>query len=421
MGIGGMITALATGAISLLVLPAVLVLLGPRINSLAPRWLQRSRERASSASEDGAWFRLAHGVMRRPGGVALAVAALIVVAGLPFLRITFTPASASVLPPTAEARLVSEAVSRNFAADGSQRIQVVMQAPPGAAAVVGTFAARAGQLPGGAQLTPPRYLGRNTWELDLLPHGSAYSPANNQLVHSLRRLPAAFPVFVGGTTASFIDQQTSIGSHIPLVILILALTTFVALFAMTGSVVLPIKALVMNMLTVVVAAGVLVLVFQDGNLGGLLDFRSDGGLEPSNLVLLFTLAFALSTDYGVFLFARIKEARDSGLPNREAIAVGLERTGRLITAAALLFCVAIGAFVTSHILFVKQLGFGTALAVALDASIIRALLVPALMALMGEWTWWAPAPLRRLHQRFGLAERPTPRRQAPTTPQGVRA
>jgi RND superfamily putative drug exporter len=234
-------------------------------------------------------------------------------------------------------------------------------------------------------------------------------------------LPAVFPVYVGGATASFIDQQSSIGSHIPLVILILALTTFVALFAMTGSVVLPIKALVMNMLTVVVAAGVLVLVFQDGHLSGLLDFRSDGGLEPSNLVLLFTLVFALSTDYGVFLFARIKEARDGGLPNREAIAVGLERTGRLITAAALLFCVAIGAFVTSHILFVKQLGFGTALAVAVDASIIRALLVPALMALMGDWTWWAPAPLRRLHQRFGLAERPLPPpgRRGPATPQGV--
>jgi RND superfamily putative drug exporter len=421
MGIGGMLTALATGAVSLLVLPAVLVMLGPRINSLAPRWLQRSRVRASSLGEGGAWFRLANGVMRRPGGVALAVAALIVVAGLPFLRITFTPASASVLPPTAEARVVSEAVTRDFAADGSQRIQVVMQAPAGAATAVATFAARAAQLPGGAQLAPPRYLGRDTWELDLLPHGSAYSPANNQLVRSLRRLPAPFPVYVGGTTASFIDQQSSIGSNIPLVILILALTTFVALFAMSGSIVLPIKALVMNMLTVVVAAGVLVLVFQDGHLSGLLDFRSDGGLEPSNLVLLFTLAFALSTDYGVFLFARIKEARDSGLPNRAAIAVGLERTGRLITAAALLFCVAIGAFMTSHILFVKQLGFGTALAVAVDASIIRALLVPALMALLGDWTWWAPAPLRRLHQRFGLAERelPPPLRRAPATPQGV--
>ena len=416
MGIGGMITALATGAISLLVLPAVLVMLGPRINSLAPRWLQRARARTSRPSEDGGWFRLAHGVMRRPGVVALVVAALIVAAGAPFLRIAFTPASASVLPSGAQARQVADAVGRDFAVDGSQRVEVVMQAPASDAGAVHAFAQRAGALPGGAQPAPVQYLGRNTWELDLLPHGSAYSPTNKRLIHALRKLPANFPVYVGGPTAAFLDQNASIGSHLPIAILILALTTFLALFAMSGSVVLPLKALLMNLLTVVVAAGVLVLVFQDGHLSGLLNFRSDGGLEPSNLVLLFTLAFALSTDYGVFLFARIKEARDSGLPNREAIAIGLERTGRLVTAAALLFCVAIGAFVTSSILFVKQLGFGTAVAVAVDASIIRALLVPSLMALMGDWTWWAPAPLRRLHERLGLTERelapPRPRRGA---------
>jgi RND superfamily putative drug exporter len=171
---------------------------------------------------------------------------------------------------------------------------------------------------------------------------------------------------------------------------------FSALFAMTGSVVLPLKALLMNMLTLSAAAGALVLAFQDGRLGGLLDFRGNGGLEPSNLVLLLTIAFALSTDYGVFLLARIKEARDAGLPNREAIALGLERTGRLVTAAALLFCVAVGALVTSQILSIKELGFGAALAVAIDASIVRALLVPSLMALLGDWNWWAPRWMRRL-------------------------
>jgi uncharacterized membrane protein YdfJ with MMPL/SSD domain len=166
----------------------------------------------------------------------------------------------------------------------------------------------------------------------------------------------------------------------------------------------------MNLLTLSATFGILVLVFQDGRLEGLLGYRSPGGLESTQPVLLFVIAFGLATDYGVFLLSRIKEARDSeeardsGLDDREAVAFGVERTGRIVTAAALLFCVAVGAFATSSIVFIKMVGLGTALAVAIDATIIRALLVPALMALLGRWNWWAPAPLRRLHARVGLSE-----------------
>jgi uncharacterized membrane protein YdfJ with MMPL/SSD domain len=170
------------------------------------------------------------------------------------------------------------------------------------------------------------------------------------------------------------------------------------------SVVLPLKALLMNALTLSATFGVIVLVFQDGRLEGVLDFVSAGGVEATQPVLLFAIAFGLATDYGVFLLSRIKEAHDRGLDDRAAVAFGVERTGRIVTAAALLFCVAIGAFATSGILFIKLLGLGTALAVAIDATIIRALLVPALMALLGRWNWWAPAPLRRLHARVGLNE-----------------
>jgi len=177
------------------------------------------------------------------------------------------------------------------------------------------------------------------------------------------------------------------------------------LFLMTGSLTIPIKALVMNMLSVSVATGLLVLIFQDGHLSGLLGFTPIGGLEESTLVLMFVIAFALATDYEVFVLARIKEAHDQGLGDREAIALGIERTGRIITAAALLFCVAIGALATSELFFTKQLGLGAALAVAIDASIVRALLVPSLMALMGKWNWWAPRWLSRLHARVGLDER----------------
>jgi uncharacterized membrane protein YdfJ with MMPL/SSD domain len=152
------------------------------------------------------------------------------------------------------------------------------------------------------------------------------------------------------------------------------------------------------------AFGLLVLVFQDGRLQGLLGYTSQGALDATQPVLLFALAFGVSTDYGVFLLARIKEARNAGASDREAVAMGVERTGRIVTAAAILFCVAVGAFATSQIVFIKELGLGTALAVLIDATIVRALLVPSLMELLGRWNWWAPRPLRRLHRRIGLAE-----------------
>jgi RND superfamily putative drug exporter len=178
----------------------------------------------------------------------------------------------------------------------------------------------------------------------------------------------------------------------------------VILFVMTGSVVLPVKALLMNLLTLSAAFGLLVLIFQDGRLEGLLDFQAQGALEATQPILLFAIAFGLSTDYGVFLLTRIKEARDAGAGDREAVAIGLERTGRIVTFAALLFCIAIGAFATSQVVFIKELGVGTALAVLIDAFIVRSLLVPSLMALLGRWNWWAPRPLARLHSRLRLGE-----------------
>ncbi len=183
----------------------------------------------------------------------------------------------------------------------------------------------------------------------------------------------------------------------------MVVATLIVLFLMTGSVVLPVKQLLMNVLNLGAVFGILVFIFQDGRLEGLLDYTSQGALEQTMPILLFAVAFGLSTDYGVFLLSRIKEARDAGASDSECIAIGLERTGRIVTAAALLFAIAIGAFATSQIIFIKENGIGTALAVLLDASIIRALLVPSLMELLGHWNWWAPRPLRRLHHRFGLS------------------
>ncbi len=186
--------------------------------------------------------------------------------------------------------------------------------------------------------------------------------------------------------------------------------TLLVLWLMTDSVVLPIKALAMNALTVAAATGLLVLIFQDGHLRGPLSFSTQTGISQSNYLVLAAIAFALSTDYGVFLLTRIKEARDEGAPDDEAVALGLQRTGRIVTAAAILLAVAIGAFATSHVVFLKEIGLGAVAAVLIDAFIVRTLLVPALMGLLGRWNWWSPAWLHRLHERIGLSEsgRPAP-------------
>lgn len=410
MGVGGTLVSLSAGTISLVVLPAVLVALGPRINALAPARLQRNAARAAQPAEHGLWYRLARAVMRRPGAVALITAAVLIAIALPARHLALTPADARVLPASSQPRQVADAIARDFAVDGSQAITMVMHAPAAGGAGVQELTHRAQAL-AGAQATPAgpaRYLGRDTWTAELLVHGDVGSAANQRLVRDLRafagRSSGSFDLLVGGATAWFIDQKSAIAAHTPLTLAILALVTAGFLFVMTGSLVVPLMALVMNLLTVAVGAGLLVLVFQDGHLASLLGFSPIGGLEESNLVLLFIIAFALSTDYGVFLFSRIKEAYEEGMAARESVAHGLERTGRLVTAAALLFCVAIGAFVTSHIFFIKQLGFGAALAVAIDATFVRALLVPALMGRLGAHVWWAPRPLRRLHARIGLRE-----------------
>jgi RND superfamily putative drug exporter len=405
MGVGGALVALCAGAVSLLVLPAVLVALGPRIDALAPARLQRSAAANARAGESGAWYSLARGVMRRPGLVAFTTAAVLLVAAIPSLRVALAPADAHVLPATSEARRLAQTLTNEFPVDASQTITIVARAPAAAGRQVAAIAARASQIAGKqASVAPPRYLARGLWQIELQPRGVDGAPANQVLVKRLRTIGPAPSLLVGGATAWFVDQKAAISAYLPLALGILAIVTAGFLFLMTGSLILPVMALAMNLLTVAVAAGLLVLIFQDGHLSSLFGFTPIGGLEESNLVLLFILAFAMSTDYGVFLFGRIKEAHDGGLATRDAVAFGLERTGRLVTAAALLFCVALGAFTTSHIFFVKQLGVGVPLAVAIDATIVRALLVPALMGRLGEWTWWAPRPLRRLHKRFGLSE-----------------
>jgi uncharacterized membrane protein YdfJ with MMPL/SSD domain len=397
MGIGGAIVTLCDGAVALLVLPALLIALGPRIDMLAPAWLQRRAALSATAAESGGWWRLAHAVVRRPGRVALISAAVLVAAAIPAAGLEFTSPAANLLPPAAESRIVETALAKSFPSNPGEATEIVLTGARSAAQRLATAAAlAAGPL---ASVSPPAALDRRTWEVALLPRGSPFSSAQQRLLARLRALARPYGALVGGATAFFVDEKSAIASGIPLTLLILLPLTALFLFAMTGSVAIPIKALLMNTLSVGVGTGLLVFIFQDGHLSGLLGFTPIGGLEEASLVLMLVVTFALATDYEVFVLARIKEAHDQGLATREAIALGIERTGRIITAAALLFCVAIGALATSSLFFTKQLGLGAALAVAIDASIIRALLVPSLMALMGKWNWWAPTALRRLRDR----------------------
>ena len=400
MGVAGAITAIVAGTVALTALPALLMVLGDRVNALAPARL-RHRE---VVTERGFFYRLSVFVMRRPVAVALVTATVLVLAGLPFLRIEFAGVDASVLPAGSTAKVVDTALRTEFPPGPTSPLQVAITAPRSSAGEVRGYARDVARLEGAAGADAPRYVGARTWLMRVTPATPALEDPALDLVKRVRDGPAPGPVAVAGESARFLDQLSSLGGRLPLALALLAITTLLILFAMTGSVVLPLKALVMNVLGISAAFGLLVLVFQDGRLKGLLDYTTQGGLEVTQPLVLLAIAFGLSTDYGVFLLTRIKEAHDAGASNEQAVAEGLQRTGRIVTAAALLLCIAIGAFATSQIVFVKQVGIGTALAVAIDATIVRCLLVPSLMALLGERNWWAPAPLQRMHARLRLGE-----------------
>ncbi len=398
MGIAGAITAIVAGAVALIALPALLVVLGERVNALAPSRL-RHRE---VITERGFFYRLSLLVMRRPGTIALVTAAVLVAAGLPFLRIEFTGVDASVLPDSSMSKVVDTALRTEFPPGPTSPMHVAVMAPRSSEAAVRAFGRRIARLDDAATVDPAQDLSAGQWLLQVTPRAPALDDRTRNLVEAVRALPAPGPVAVAGESARFVDQLTSFGGRLVPALVLLAVTTLLILFAMTGSVVLPLKALVMNVLGLSAAFGLLVLVFQDGRLESLLDYTSQGALELTQPLVLLAIAFGLSTDYGVFLLTRIKEARDGGASNDEAVAIGLQRTGRIVTAAALLLCIAIGSFATSDIVFVKQVGLGTAIAVLIDATIVRALLVPSLMKLLGDRNWWAPGPLRRLHDRLRI-------------------
>jgi RND superfamily putative drug exporter len=374
------------------------------VNAGAPKFLQRRADADARPDENGFWYRLSRFVMRRPIPVATASALFLIILGLPFLAIKFNVVDPTVLPESASARQAYDTVSEQFPPYHETPIWIDVEG--GGPRAAAQLTAEVEKVGGVAEVLPPQRLDSGVTALQAVSANPFASEASKETVKAIRDLPepAGTSVLVGGASADFVDFQASLSDHLPYALAIVIASTLVILFLMTGSVVLPIKSLIMNFLNLSAVFGALVLIFQDGRLEGFLDYTSPGAIEQTMPILMFAVAFGLSTDYAVFLLSRIKEARDNGASDSESVAMGLERTGRIVTAAALLFAVAMAAFATSQIIFIKENGVGVALAVLIDASIIRALLVPALMELLGKWNWWAPRPLRRLHERWGISE-----------------
>jgi putative drug exporter of the RND superfamily len=416
----GVVTAAAAGA--LVVLPALLAVLGRRIDRLA---LFRHRVKAT---EDGFWYRRARAVMRRPIIAAVVVTGALVTLGIPFLHLDASLSDDRVLAPGASVRQVGDAIRSGFSSKEAAALAVVsagtFDATPGTTTnAIDTYAKTLSTLPGvgrvdaatghylsGLQLLGPTELSRRftstdrgTW-LSIVPSVEPFSPAGEALVDALRAAPAPFPVLVGGEAARLVDGKAALAGRLPLALALIAVSTFVLLFLMVGSLLVPLKALLLNMLSLSATFGALVFVFQDGHLAGLLNFTPTGTISVFTPVLLFCIAFGLSMDYEVFLLSRIKEEVDQGVPNDEAVAIGLERTGRIVTAAALLMAVVFIALATAQVTVVKIFGVGLALAVLVDAFLIRATLVPAFMRLAGRANWYAPRALRRFHLRYGIWE-----------------
>ncbi|MGK8502780.1 MMPL family transporter [Nocardia asiatica] len=422
----GVAVVAAAAAASIVVLPAALVLLGHRVNSLDLRApLRRLLRRGAPAPgprapEDSGWYRLAGVVMRHAAPVAIVIIALLLALGAPFLSVKFGYPDDRVLPETAASRQVGDALRTEFPqADPVASTTIVLDGYRGDDAALGGYAAElskvdgvpavlsgAGVYAGGARVAaaPPGMSNDTGTYLNVATKLDPFSPAGERQLEEIRAIPAPGEALYGGAAAANADSLDALAARLPLAAALIALTTFIVLFLFTGSVVLPIKALLLNTLSLAAAFGAMVWVFQEGHLSGLLGFTPVGYLVPTMPILMFCLAFGLSMDYEVFLLSRVREEWLATHDNTRAVAVGLARTGRIFTAAALLMAIVLGALVTSKVAFMQLLGLGLTLTVLADATIIRGLLAPALMRLLGRANWWAPAPLARLHAKIGLTE-----------------
>ena len=410
VGVAGAAVGVLSALMALFVVPALLAVLGPRINALSIR-------RGPAVSDTSTrWLRLARGVMRRPVLVALGTAAILLALAAPLLGTHLTGPSAQAVPPGQQSYTTNKYLGEHYDRAVTEGVSLTVN---GAASdqELADLADRIGDVDHVATVAPfvraDDTVAYTTAALD----GPALSDTSQDAVRDIRALasPGGTELLVAGNTAGFMDEKSSLVENAPVAIGLIVALTVVLLFLLTGSVLLPLKTLLMNTMTLAATLGILVLVFEHKVLVGPLDYPGPYAVEVTSLVFLFAVAFALATDYAVLVMARIKELRDAGMSNEEAVAHGVARTGRIISAAALMIAVVFAAFAVSPVFFMKQIAVGMALGVIIDATVVRGLLVPSLMRLLGAANWWAPGPLRRLHDRFGIREtdeepEPTPER-----------
>ncbi|GAA1573792.1 MMPL family transporter [Kribbella sancticallisti] len=408
-GIGVIVIAMV-GA--LVVLPAMLAVLGQRVNAGRLPWAKGAPKTVAPF-----WGRLAGLAMRRPGLVALPVVAGLLLLATPLLHVEFGTPDDRVLPTTATSRVTGDALRNDFGSDDTNAVNLISTGAVDTTAI-GAYAGKLSQLPdvvrvesaagtylGGRQEGPanPRLVADGIQRLSVVTEADSRSTAARDLVDSVRALPGPGEFLVGGTTAEFMDSQHAIGSRLPLAGGLIALTTFLLLFLFTGSVLQPLRALLLNVIGLSATLGAMVLIFQDGHLSGRLGF-TPLPLDTSMLVLLFCIAFGLSMDYEVFVLSRIKEQHDEGASLTDSVTTGLARSGRIVSMAAVILSVSFFAFGTGSVSFIQLFGIGTGLAILIDATLIRGILVPAALRLLGRFAWWSPPPLRALHHRIGLTE-----------------
>jgi RND superfamily putative drug exporter len=412
-GIGVVLVSMAAAVV---VLPALLAVLGRRVNSGQLPWA-RGREPSTAAPF---WGRLAGQVMRRPALIALPVLAVLVLVALPLRHVQFGTPDDRVVPATTQSRAVGDVLRADFSGNSATALNVVTDGPLDRAALTG-YATRLSGLAGVARVetsvatfvhgtavlnsADPALARPTAQRLSVVGVADPRSDASKNLVRTVRALPGpgGVRVYVGGDTAELIDTTHAIGTRLPLAALLIMLTTFLVLFLFTGSVVQPLRSLMLNGVTLAATAGLMVWIFQEGHLSGLLHFTALP-LDTSMLVLLFCIAFGLSMDYEVIVLSRIKELHDQGRDNRTAVTDGLTRSGRIVTTAASLIAVAFFANATATVSFLQLFGIGAGLAVLIDATLVRAVLVPAAQRILGRAAWYAPAPLRRIQARVGLTE-----------------
>ena len=399
---------------SLIALPATLALLGHKVDKY------KIRRGDLKPKESGAWSALATGVMKRPLLVIVGTVSILLALASPALNAKFSQVDDRVLPASNPAAIASDQIRERFKSQIPIEVLVPISVP---VAEVDKYAKSLAADPNvlsaftgdsvieGNKVTPlpPEQAVAASVSYHRITLYTDVESRNMDAKNLILRLRAiqspAEHTLIGGQAAIFTDSQAGISDNLPAVLGWLTIATLIILFLFTGSAILPIKAVILNMLSLEATLGVLVWVFQDGNAMWLVgNFTVTGALDTSTLVLVAIVAFGLSMDYELFLLSRIKEEHDNGADTTTSVSAGLQKSGRIITAAAILIAIVFACFITSGVTSIKMLGLGVAFAILLDATVVRGLLVPALMRVAGDWNWWAPKPLRKLHSRFGISE-----------------